>query len=33
LPTWWVLILPLAVILKRFLAPDLVFILDILLFL
>src|SRR6185312_8227233 len=31
LPTWWVLILPLAVILKRFLAPDLVFILDILL--
>src|SRR5579859_1949900 len=33
LPTWWVLILPLLVILKRFLAPDLVFILDILLFL
>src|SRR5665213_1554858 len=33
LPTWWVLILPLAVILKRFLAPDLVFILDISLFL
>src|SRR3954469_6227494 len=31
LPTWWVLILPLLVILKRFLAPDLVFILDILL--
>src|ERR1700760_2270924 len=33
LPTWWVLILPVLVILKRFLAPDLVFILDILLFL
>src|ERR1700741_2468558 len=33
LPTWWVLIFPLFVILKRFLAPDLVFILDILLFL
>src|SRR5579864_449920 len=31
LPTWWVLILPLLVNLKRFLAPDLVFILDILL--
>jgi hypothetical protein len=31
LPTWWVLIFPLFVILKRFLAPDLVFILDILL--
>src|ERR1700723_4015689 len=31
LPTWWVLILPLAVNLKRFLAPDLVFILGILL--
>src|SRR6202000_1263718 len=29
LPTWWVLILPLAVNLKRFLAPDLVFILGI----
>src|SRR5665213_1275731 len=33
LPTWWFLILPDLVILKRFLAPDLVFILDILLFL
>src|SRR5258707_14542868 len=31
LPSWWVLIFPLFVILKRFLAPDLVFILDILL--
>src|SRR5471030_744226 len=31
LPTWWVLILPFAVNLKRFLAPDLVFILGILL--
>src|SRR6202000_632575 len=29
LPTWWVLILPFAVNLKRFLAPDLVFILGI----